>query len=1120
MTPKSNGMPDEPLWFKDAIFYELRVRSFFDSNADGIGDFAGLTQKLDYLQDLGVTTLWLLPFYPSPMRDDGYDTADYCDVQPDCGTLEDFQTFLAEAHARGLRVVTELVLNHTSDQHPWFQRARHAKDGSPERNFYVWSDNAERYKEARIIFQDFEHSNWTWDPVANAYFWHRFFSHQPDLNFENPAVHQALFEVVDFWFNLGVDGLRLDAVPYLYEAENTSCENLPQTHAFLRKLRKHVDEKFADRMLLAEANQWPEDAVAYLADGVECHMAFHFPLMPRLFMAVRMEDRFPITDVWAQTPPIPESCQWALFLRNHDELTLEMVTDEERDFMYRAYAQEQRMRVNLGIRRRLAPLLGNDRATIELKNALLLSLPGTPVLYYGDEIGMGDNVYLGDRDGVRTPMQWSGDRNAGFSKANPQRLILPVVIDVEYHYQTVNVETQEQSRHSLLWWMRRIVSLRKQHRAFGRGTIDFLSPDATNVLAFVRALDGEHILVVANLSRFPQAALLDLSRFAGLTPTELFGRTAFPAITQAPYVVTLGAHGFFWFLLDAPKVAGTLSAEHETTIPQLGSVASLPELVLGDDRERFAAILPPFVLRARWFGGKSRSLKDVSVVDGYSLPSGAYLALIDVEYQDGETERYTLPLAFLSGDAAHQTRSQSPERAIAELTLGKDAPTPGVLFDAVADSGFALDLLQLIAEGRSARGHLGLLRGQATSLFPALRGPPEDRLEPKLLRAEQSNSSIAYGDRLIVKVFRKVDAGRSPELEIGQMLAEHAPQLHVPSTAGSIELGARGTEPRTVAVLQQFVANQGDAWQYTHHELIRFYERVATSKESVTAPTGPIFDLLPSSPPDRERDLIGAYLEAALLMGHRTAELHRALASSDAPAFRPEPYTSMYQRSHYQSLRNLAGQSLRALRSRLSVLRPGVRQAADELLAAHAKIDQVFEQFTRRRFSALRIRRHGDLHLGQMLYTGTDFVIVDFEGEPARSLDERRRKGGALRDVAGMLRSFSYAVMFAVLEAQKAGTLSDKDFPAMVAAGSMWEAWVSRAYLKAYLDAAAGSPFLPVDQGEIKAMLEVFLLEKALYELRYELNNRVDWVAIPLHGVCQLLGLADRVSLMLTASPS
>ena len=530
-----------PLWYKDAIIYQVHVRAFSDSTGDGVGDFPGLTSKLDYLQDLGVTALWLLPFYPSPLKDDGYDIANYTNVHPSYGTLKDFKVFLREAHARQLRVITELVLNHTSDQHPWFQRARRAKPGSTARDFYVWSDTPEKYKEARIIFKDFETSNWTWDPVAKAYFWHRFYSHQPDLNFENPQVQRELLQTVSFWLRMGVDGMRLDAVPYLFEQEGTNCENLPETHAFLKELRRYVDEEFPGRMLLAEANQWPEDASAYFGDGDECHTAFHFPIMPRLFMAKHMEDRFPIVDILQQTPAIPANCQWVLFLRNHDELTLEMVTDEERDYMYRVYAHDPQARINLGIRRRLAPLLNNNRRTIELLHGLLFSLPGTPVIYYGDEIGMGDNIYLGDRDGVRTPMQWSADRNAGFSQANPQRLYLPVVIDPEYLYETVNVETQRNNPQSFWWWIKRLIAVRNQHPAFGRGSLELLLPDNAKVLAFIRQMDDDRILIVANLSRFSQYVELDLSAHEGAVPVELFGHTRFPAIGKLPYLLTSGS---------------------------------------------------------------------------------------------------------------------------------------------------------------------------------------------------------------------------------------------------------------------------------------------------------------------------------------------------------------------------------------------------------------------------------------------------------------------------------------------------------------------------------------------------------------------------------------------------
>src|SRR5580704_16128112 len=550
---KEVAKPGSAVWFKEALIYQLHIKTFCDANNDGIGDFQGLLSKLDYLKNLGVSTIWLLPFYPSPLKDDGYDIADCYSVNPSYGTLDDFRQFLDAAHNAGLRVITELVLNHTSDQHIWFQRSRRAVPGDPWRDYYVWSDDPQKYSEARIIFKDTESSNWTFDPVAGSYFWHRFYSHQPDLNYDNPEVRAAMFDAVDFWLDMGVDGLRLDAVPYLYEREGTSCENLPETHAFLKKLRAHVDGKYEDRMLLGEANQWPEDAVAYFGQGTgdECHMAYHFPLMPRLFMSLRMEDRQPVVDILEQTPPIPETSQWALFLRNHDELTLEMVTDEERDYMYRMYTQVHRARLNLGIRRRLAPLMNNDRKKIELLNALLFSLPGTPVLYYGDEIGLGENIYLGDRNGVRTPMQWSSDKNAGFSRANPQSLYLPVILDAAYHYEACNVEVQLGNPHSLLWWMRRLLALRKRWRALGEGKCEFLQTENRKVLSYILRYEKETLLVVANLSRFPQPVELDLSAFRGTAPMELFGRSEFPVINERPYFLSLGPHSFYWFSLEA-----------------------------------------------------------------------------------------------------------------------------------------------------------------------------------------------------------------------------------------------------------------------------------------------------------------------------------------------------------------------------------------------------------------------------------------------------------------------------------------------------------------------------------------------------------------------------------------
>ena len=545
----------EPLWFKRAVFYEIHIRGFFDANGDGSGDVRGLTEKLDYLQWLGIDCIWLLPFYPSPLRDGGYDISDFTSVNPDYGTVADVHELIDAAHARRIRVITDLVMNHTSSEHPWFQESRSSPD-SPKRDWYVWSDNDERYKDARIIFVDTESSNWSWDPVAGAYYWHRFFSHQPDLNYDNPEVADAMIEVLRFWLDVGLDGLRLDAVPYLFEREGTNCENLPETHAYLKRARKEIDENYPDRVLLAEANQWPADVVEYFGDGDECQMAFHFPVMPRMFMAVRREEAVPIYEILDQTPQIPDSCQWGLFLRNHDELTLEMVTDEERDYMYSEYAKDPRMKINVGIRRRLAPLLDNGRDEIELMTAILFSLPGSPVLYYGDEIAMGDNVFLGDRDGVRTPMQWSSDRNGGFSRADFAQLYAPPLMDPVYGYQAVNVEAELRTATSLLRWVHRFIALRKEHPVFGFGTYEPIEPSNRRIFAHIRRFEDDLVLCVHNLARSAQATELDLSNYQGRYPVELFGRSRFPRIGELPYLLTLAPRGFYWF---------ELAEESETT---------------------------------------------------------------------------------------------------------------------------------------------------------------------------------------------------------------------------------------------------------------------------------------------------------------------------------------------------------------------------------------------------------------------------------------------------------------------------------------------------------------------------------------------------------------------------
>ncbi|NJK33982.1 MAG: maltose alpha-D-glucosyltransferase [Oscillatoriales cyanobacterium SM2_2_1] len=695
----------DPLWYKDAVIYEVPIRAYVDSNGDGIGDFRGLTDRLDYLQDLGITAIWVLPFFPSPLRDDGYDVADYYCVNPIYGSLEDFQEFVAEAHRREIYVIIELVINHTSDRHPWFQRARRAPQGSVERDFYVWSETPDRYRETRIIFQDFEASNWTWDAVAGAYYWHRFYAHQPDLNFDSPAVQQAVLDVLDFWLGMGVDGLRLDAVPYLYERDCTNCENLPETHAFLQALRRHTDTQFPHRMLLAEANQWPEDAVQYFGTGNECHMNFHFPLMPRLFMALHMEDNFPIVDILQQTPSIPDSCQWAIFLRNHDELTLEMVSDEDRDYMYRVYARDPQARLNLGIRRRLTPLLGNSRRKVELLTSLLLSLPGTPVLYYGDEIGMGDNIYLGDRNGVRTPMQWSGDRNAGFSKANPQKLYAPVIVDPEYHYESVNAESQRQNPSSLWWWTKRILAVRQRHRAFSRGTIMFLHTDNRKVLAFVRSYQGNHLLIVVNLSRFTQSVQVDLSGFQHMTPVEMFGRSPFPEIKEEQYFLSLGAHNFYWFTLEPARTYGETGSPRN--LPRLRWPTPLAtELNQAARRQELEQILPEYWRSQPWNSLAEQRIQHLEIRETIVIPAAGQpvvVLLVQVEYREGEPATVALMLTCTSVGEGNS------EAAIAQID--PDHGEPVLLCEALAEERF----WSIPFEGIASRARHGGQGGEITA---------------------------------------------------------------------------------------------------------------------------------------------------------------------------------------------------------------------------------------------------------------------------------------------------------------------------------------------------------------------------------------------------------------------
>ncbi len=1082
------GSASDPLWYKDAILYELHVRAFNDSNNDGIGDLRGLIERLDYVQDLGVTCLWLLPFFPSPLRDDGYDISDYLNIHPDYGTLEDFQALLDAAHDRGLQVMIELVVNHTSDRHAWFQRARLAPPGSPDRDYYVWSDTDQKYAEARIIFTDTEKSNWTWDPVAQAYYWHRFFSHQPDLNYDNPAVVEEILAVMRFWLDQGVDGLRLDAIPYLIERDGTNCENLPETHALIRRIRRAMDEGYANRVILAEANQWPTDVRPYFGDGDECHMAFHFPLMPRIFMALRLEDSLPITEILAQTPDIPESCQWGLFLRNHDELTLEMVSLEERDYMYLAYSADPRMRVNIGIRRRLAPLMDNNRRRIELLNSLLFSFPGTPILYYGDEIGMGDNIYLGDRNGVRTPMQWSGDRNAGFSRATPAKLYSPVIMDPVYGYATVNVEAQQSDPSSLLHWMRNLIALRKLFRVFGRGSMAFLETGNRKVLAYVRQMEGEVILCVANLSRFAQPVELDLSAFESMRPIEMLGYVEFPVIGRRPYALTPGPYVFMWFELH--PAAEPVAAAADALVLSPG--AGWNGLFSGAQRERLeSAVLPRFLQGQRWFGGQDRILQRASIRDWAELDGQrAALVLVDAVYADSQSETYVVPLAMAFEDV-----DDLPAGAV--LCALSSPAGRGVLHDAAFDEAARAALLACIADGRRLPSQQGEIRGAATAAFADARGAGDVPLPAVRSGAEQSNTSFVYGDRLMLKLFRRQHPGVNPDIEVGRYLTEQAGFPSVAAVAGVIDYCPADGPPSTLAVLQSLIAHQGDCWSWTLEEIERYYTDCSLQPPPGEELTRPVraADLADEPISLEARNRMGLYLDAMAAIGRVSAELHVALGRPTTdPAFAPEPLTPDDLARLSAAFQANASRMFTALKSSLPSLPEPVVDQAALVLSRRRPLLSSFEALTARPIQGRRIRVHGDYHLGQVLRVKNAYAILDFEGEPARTIDERRAKHSALKDVAGMLRSFSYA---ACVGLSQFTTRGPDAFERLEPWTGLWEQAASAAFLRAYR-LTPDSPMADADAESCRALLDAYLLDKACYEVLYELQHRPAWVWIPL----------------------
>jgi maltose alpha-D-glucosyltransferase / alpha-amylase len=1070
----------DPLWYKDAIIYQLHVKSFFDSNNDGIGDFAGLISKLDYIRELGATAIWLLPFYPSPLLDDGYDISEYRKVNSDYGTMADVRRFIRAAHERGLRVIAELVINHTSDQHPWFQRARLAPPGSAARDFYVWSQTGKEYAGTRIIFLDTERSNWTWDSVANAYYWHRFYSHQPDLNFDNPRVLKEMLAIMRFWLELGIDGLRLDAVPYLIERDGTSNENLPETHAVLKTIRAELDRRFKGRLLLAEANQWPEDAKDYFGEGDECHMAFHFPLMPRIYMAIGREDRFPITDIMRQTPAIPENCQWAIFLRNHDELTLEMVTDHERDYLWQVYAADRRARLNLGIRRRLAPLVERDRRRVELLNFLLLAMPGTPIIYYGDEIGMGDNIHLGDRNGVRTPMQWSPDRNGGFSRADPAALMLPPIMDPLYGYEAVNVESQSRDPHSLLNWMRRMLAVRQQHRALGRGSLHFLYPKNRKILTYLREYVGETILCVANLSRSAQAVELDLSEYSGRVPIELNNGSSFPPIGQLTYLLTLPPYGFYWFLLAAEGDRPSWHTPAPEPMPEFHTIVlrgSLRDALLGAVRPALEReVLPPYLGKRRWYSAKNHTLQEVRLTYLAPFVEGeCECHVCELEtITSGGTATWLLPLAVVWD--TERAAALPTQLALSRVRRERHI---GLLTDAFAIPAFAVELVRRTRQAQRIATSQGDICFVPT---PGLVGQLEipDGAEINWISAEQSNSSLIIADQVMLKIFRRISGGKHPEAEMSRHLTAQGFTNSPPLLGEIVRMTPDGTT-YSLAVLQGFVRNQGDAWSWLSDQLLMAQDDLSSAQPAIGA----------------EGDHRADYEQLAAAIGRRLGEMHTVLARpSDDPAFAPEiadNRTLTVWRDRARALLETAFETMTSHQWE----RGEDAERAGRLLQQRAALLAAMDDISVVAADTLLTRIHGDFHLGQVLVATGDTYIIDFEGEPGRSLEERRAKASPLRDVAGLVRSLDYvAANLADRNNPRAGPMSSDRTHDLL---ERFRSDATAAFLRSYRT-ATGS-VMDIWNPRI---LELLLLEKSAYEINYEAANRPQWLPVPLVGMARL----------------
>lgn len=1090
------------LWFKDAIIYELHIRSFKDSTDNGIGDFRGAISKLDYLEELGVNTIWLQPFYPSPMKDDGYDVTDYSGIHSEYGSLTDFKDFLKETHKRDMRVIIDLVLNHTSDQHPMFQLARSSRKNSRQRNFYIWNDAPNKYKDARILYGEHESSNWSYDEKAKSYYFHRFYKHQPDLNYNNPEVQVEMFKIVDFWLKLGVDGFRLSAVPYLFKKEGTSCENLPETHDFLKKLRKYIKRRRKDVILMAEANVWPEEASEYFGKSDECEMAFNYPLMTRLFMAIHTENSYPIVDILEQTPVGPDNTQWAVFLRNHDEIALDTVTEEEKDYLKKAYAKDPRTRKSLGIRRRLAPMLENDRRKIELMYVLLLSVPGSPIIYYGDEIGMGDNIYLGGRDGVRTPMQWTPDSNAGFSSSNPQELYLPVVSDPVYRHETVNVYSQLGNPASVFNWIKNILRTRKNIKAFGRGDIVFIESSSPKVLAFTRNYEGKSVLVVVNLSRFAQPTFLDLQSFSGHEPVEIFSQNAFPQISDENYSLTIGPYGYYWFTLE--KTEAEINKSDKESLPEIVANISWEKLLQDfSQKTNFERkVLPKYIMKTRWFGGKAKAISNVSVDTQIPVKVGKevfFILILEVSYLQSVPEYYNLPVAFVADGDISDGVEYTAQSILCRATLNgvKGMITDGLFSKSLRDHIYLSISKQKAVEisGGASFNFLG-------SHFRRIKVKP-DNIDSFILKAEQSNTSVIYDKKYFFKIYRKIEKEINPDLELVRFLTEKADFKNAPQFAGGMEYRTSDKQSVILGLLQEMVDNQGDAWEMSMDSIGQYYDQVFAKVKRTDMPPPLVEDwtLSYEEIPELLQELIGRVTyERMRLLGQRTAEMHLALASDNKnPDFAPEPFNPNYQRALYSSFRHLVSERFGLLEKNIRKMPKQDRKLSKQLLKQKDIIMKMFSDIYKNKLVADRTRIHGDYHLGQVLFTGKDFIIIDFEGEPGVSFSERRFKKGPLKDVAGMLRSFHYASYGKIA---LSGIYNEKEVSFLEPWAEQWQHYILRFYLKAYYETKYGTD--KISENDI-TLLKIYVLEKAVYELGYELNSRLDWVKIPLKGIEYLL---------------